>query len=301
MSLLKIKSFVIKTLSLISNLNLKSTSSVEKEAPVCTSPIENVRKLMGRSRQASLTLEASVTIPLFVMFAVAILFLFRVLQLQQDVEAALEYAARECAISTHGESEDSWNADTLASARTLFYRQLDERDTMTQYVAQGKGGFHFGWSETEGSYVDLCVSYRICNPIAFWGLLEYPVNQRAKCHKWIGNTDSGTAEELWGYKTEEGSVYHLYADCAYLDLSIHTVPAESVEVIRNASGGKYQSCERCGDHGGEPEVFYVTDYGEAYHGSLGCSGLKRTVYVLPLAELEGYSLCSKCRSRQGGQ
>lgn len=296
MSLLKSKSFVIKTLSHISYLILKDTSSVEKEAPVCTSPPGKKRSMQG-NWQASLTLEAAITIPLFVLFAVAILFLFRVLQVQQDVEAALEYAARESAIRAHGEGEDFWDADTLALAQSLFHHQLEERNVLTEYVDGGSGGFSFTWSDAEENYVDLCVDYRICSPIGFWGLLEYPMNQRAKCHKWIGNTQRDTTEERCGYKTEEGSVYHLYPDCTYLDLSIHAVPSEGITALRNASGGKYQGCERCGTDEADREVFYVTDYGEAYHGSLQCSGLKRTVYVMPLTELEGYPLCSKCAER----
>lgn len=301
MSLLKNKSFVLKTLSHISYLNLKGTSSVEKETPVCASLFAKERclrkKYPRKEYPASLTLEAAITIPLFVLFAVSILFLFRVLQVQQDVEAALEYAARESAIRAHGENEDSWNMDTLSLAQLLFRDQLEERNAHTEYVEGGSGGFSFAWSDTEENYVDLCVTYRIRSPIGFWGLLEYPMNQRAKCHKWIGNVERDTTEERCGYRTEEGTVYHLYPDCSYLDLSIRAVPPESIAALRNASGGKYQFCERCGSDGAESGAFYVTDYGEAYHKSLRCSGLKRTVYVLPLTELEGYPLCSKCAER----
>ncbi len=287
--------YIVKTLSHISSPNLKHNSFTWKETPSCTSCTRR-REISGPLR-ASFTLEAALVIPMFTLFAVSVLFLFRVLQLQQDVEAALEYAAVESAIQAHGMEEDS-GAGTLMRAQVLFRRQLKERNAHTDYV--GTGGFSFALSDTEGSYVDLCVTYRIRNPIGFWGLPGYSMNQRARCHKWIGNTETGSKEERYAYKTEEGSVYHLYSDCAYLDLSIRAVAAGAVGQMRNTSGGIYQPCERCGSHTEDRQLYYVTDYGSAYHCSLSCSGLKRTVYILPLSELEGYPLCSKCKSRQGG-
>lgn len=285
----------IKTLSHISSPNLKYNSFARKETPSCISCIK-LREI-GGPLDASLTLEASLIIPMFTLFAVTVLFLFRVLQLQQDVEAALEYAAVECAIQAHGREEDA-DMGTLMRAQVLFRQQLKERGAHTDYV--GTGGFSFALSETEGSYVDLCVTYRISNPVAFWGLTGYSMNQRARCHKWIGNTTVRSEEEQYGYKTEEGSVYHLYSDCSYLDLSIRAAAAETVEGLRNASGGKYQPCERCRAYEDRWELYYITDHGGAYHCSLACSGLRRTVYILPLSELEGYPLCSKCRERQRG-
>lgn len=287
--------YTVKTLSHISSPNLKHNSFAWKEAPSCTSCIR--RRGISVPLRASFTLEAALVIPIFTLFAATVLFLFRVMQLQQDVEAALEYAAVECAIQAHGR-EDDFETGTLLRAKMLFQQQLKERNAHTDYV--GIGGFSFALSETEGSYVDLCVTYRIRNPIAFFGLSGYSMNQRARCHKWIGNTEAGSEAEPCGYKTEEGSVYHLYSDCAYLDLSIRAVAEGTVEQLRNESGGIYQPCERCDTHTEHREIYYITDYGSAYHCSLSCSGLKRTVYILPLSELEGYPLCSKCESRQGG-
>lgn len=71
------------------------------------------------------------------------------------------------------------------------------------------------------------------------------------------------------------------------------VAAESVENLRNESQGKYHACEKC--MGGRiPASVYITDYGDRYHSTLACSGLKRTVYAIPLSEAVGKGACSKC-------
>ena len=64
--------------------------------------------------------------------------------------------------------------------------------------------------------------------------------------------------------------------------------------LRNSSGGIYHLCERCGWMPGNDGNCYVTDYGDRYHTSLSCSGLKRKVYTVPLSEVKGKGACSKC-------
>ena len=101
----------------------------------------------------------------------------------------------------------------------------------------------------------------------------------------------GIRDEGVVYITETGLVYHRDYHCTHLDLSIRMVSSEEVKRLRNKSGGKYHTCERC--KGGTGGV-YITDTGNRYHSSLSCSGLKRTVYAVPLSEIAGKRACSKC-------
>lgn len=263
--------------------SIHGKSSNEEEAPLYAS--------------ASMTLEAAMALPIFIFFVVAMLFLFRVLQIQQNVEEALEYAARQTAISAHMlKGEDTEESMILmGQASVQLLGELERLDTPVQYVENGLAGFSLLDSSTEGSYVELRTEYTIRNPISFLGLFTYRIQQCAKCHKWIGNVEGGDDGGQLVYITDTGTAYHLSRDCTYLALSIRGIPKALVESERNLSGNKYRACERCQKaHALSSGIVYVTDYGDAYHSSLSCSGLKRTIYVVQLEGLTGYHACSKC-------
>lgn len=144
----------------------------------------------------------------------------------------------------------------------------------------------------------VCVSYRIENPLQLLGLFSYDMDQRAKVHKWIGYTGSGNEDGTYVYITETGKSYHRFSDCTYLDLSILAVPEETVSGLRNDSGAKYKDCEKCRIGKKDTKTVFVTEYGEAVHNSLSCSGLKRTVYRILLEEAGNHSPCGKCEKRK---
>ncbi len=67
-----------------------------------------------------------------------------------------------------------------------------------------------------------------------------------------------------------------------------------MEEERNEDGGKYYACELCDGDATSNGVIYITESGSAYHSDLGCSGLTRTIYAVPLSEVIGKGVCSRC-------
>ena len=118
-----------------------------------------------------------------------------------------------------------------------------------------------------------------------------------RIRKWTGYdaTKSHTSEleEEWVYITETGKVYHRSRGCSYLNPSIHCVTKDNVNKKRNKSGEKYKPCKNCTDSGGLGLV-YITEYGNSYHYTIGCSGLKRTIKTVPLSKVKHLGGCSKC-------
>ncbi|MBR5420496.1 MAG: hypothetical protein IK115_05040 [Lachnospiraceae bacterium] len=107
-----------------------------------------------------------------------------------------------------------------------------------------------------------------------------------------GGGDSG---ERMVYITETGTVYHLTRSCTHLKLSITAVSREALATARNGGGGRYRPCEICG--GGNGGTVFITNEGDRYHSSLGCSGLKRTIYEIPISQVGGRRCCSRCGGR----
>ena len=98
------------------------------------------------------------------------------------------------------------------------------------------------------------------------------------------------------YLAENSKVYHRDEYCVYLNPGITSIRYSDVEKERNRSGGKYKMCLSCGkgiSFGGNVLV-YITPYGDRYHSSRQCSGLKRGVHRVLLSQTGDLPPCSKC-------
>ncbi len=121
------------------------------------------------------------------------------------------------------------------------------------------------------------------------------VNCRVR--KWTGyDVTSGAAkekEEEWVYITPYGESYHTSRECRYLSLKIKAGKIEEISQYRNRSGEIYRICETCGSSANTGLCFY-TDYGNRYHTSLQCGGLKRTIRTVKKSEVGNRHACSGC-------
>lgn len=100
-------------------------------------------------------------------------------------------------------------------------------------------------------------------------------------------------EDIMVYMTQYGTVYHKDRSCTHLSLSIQGIGMSEIAQIKNESGGRYLPCEYCGENGFVTYVF-ITNYGNRYHTSISCRGLKRYIKSVPLSQLEGVLPCKKC-------
>jgi hypothetical protein len=244
-----------------------------------------------RSVKASITLEAAIVVPLVAGFLAMLLFWFRVLEVETEVYEALAYASRQTAAV--GRLSDSEAAE-LAMAEGFFLSKLSKAETAGNYLSSAQKAVMLVGSKLDGDYVDLIADYRIGLPIGFFSVRNIHIRQESKSRKWTGSASDGT-DDVYVYVTETGTVYHLTKECKYLDLSIQTANASELGTLSNKSGHKYSACNRCAAKNNIPKIVYITDYGDNYHDSLGCSGLKRTISVVLKSEVEDKNLCSKCK------
>lgn len=275
--------------------------SMDKIGKLQCSFLSNNNSSINKSKEskravlsASMTLEAAFIIPLFVFFIVIFIHVINFISFQNRVNEALYNSARVLS-KTEYTSKGSAN---MGSALALLYGELDKKIVENAGVKGGILGITALQSEFDKDMIHFEVNYYAGMPFDFLKILGFPCTQKVSVRKWVGNEDKGAEGGSAGnddkkmvYITETGTVFHTNSNCSHLRLSIKTVAKVQISELRNNSGGKYYSCERCGGSG---TVLYITDYGDRYHTDINCSGLKRVIYTVPYETVSDRPACSRC-------
>lgn len=242
----------------------------------------------------SLTIEAAVILPLFLLAFVLLISVTDLYRYQSLMVNAMQDRVKELGIYAYTNQEENPLSDTLCvtTAGKYIPKEVKKNGSLLWIGS----GYH-------KDYVDLRGSYSWKPPVTFAGVGTIKIALHSRARAWIGSdaaleeADAETAEKMV-FVTENGTVYHKYADCSYLDLTIVQTTHSKVNAQRNKNGGKYYPCEKCAGHGAG-NTLYITLYGERYHTDPLCSGLKRSVRLVPESETEGMCLCSRCAGRNG--
>lgn len=255
---------------------------------------------------AGMTVEAAFVLP-FCLFAILnLLSITEIYRLQSNMNAAMHTAAKEMAVDAYGYGQIRGNEEinqTESLALTHLYAARNVEDTLSrEYLAQSPlmgGASGINWSRSElmqPDCIDLIATYEVAPAAGLIGFDRFPMYNRVRMRAWTGYDNAGAAAGDTGeqivYITPNGEVYHVSGKCSYLKLSIRAVDIEAVKDLRNENGEKFYPCEDCGKEGSN--TVFVTDYGNRYHTTLRCSGLKRTVYAVPISQAQGRCACSKC-------
>ncbi len=241
--------------------------------------------------KASVTVEASMAIPLFIFAVVCLLYLMAIMAVQTAVRAGLQSAGKVM-------STKAIEVPLVVSSdvETEVIHAIGAERMDRSVIVGGSSGIH-----CEGSYLSpltgigkVRAEYQIRIPVPFFRINLITLEEELRIKAWTGYEKEGVSleQEEIVYLTETGVVYHKDYHCNYLELSIRMVSMEQVGDLRNPSGEIYHPCGQCA--GSVASSVYITDYGNRYHGSLTCSGLKRTVYAVPKSEVLGKGACSKC-------
>ena len=187
----------------------------------------------------------------------------------------------------------------ILSIITLFTTYTENMACLQQ---QGKEAATYAYI-TEGALgsnediIRLQKNIKIQFPIGVIRASNYRMAVQCVVKPWTGydvsNIKNRKEEDSVVYMTEYGSVYHKNRACTHLVLSIRAVGFADVKEKRNEDGEFYEACEYCGENG-MVTIAYITSYGNKYHTTTKCQGLKRTIKTIPLSEVKGVSPCQKC-------
>lgn len=242
------------------------------------------------SFRGSMSLEASLVIPIFIFFLMTIMLGIEMVRLQSNVFESL-----------HQVESVSFSEGSDARSSSVFNEYMEGREYPYICVREGKSGIKLNNLSSIAS--DGRINYKVHYsfiPFVRWMPIDLePVEDGVFGHSFTGYKGplflvEDTDKEEFVYISSTGSKYHKDSGCSYLIIRPQSVEYADLVTIRNNSRAKYYPCEVCRPKSGG--MVFITSYGNRYHGKSDCSELKRTIKMISLKEATecGYSACSKC-------
>lgn len=246
---------------------------------------------MGKTiKKGSLTVEASLVLPVFLFAALTILYINKILLLEEKVQWALVRTGREASV------EYAVSGGELA-VNTLYL------NTKMQVYLAGSGVqvsmLRSRFDETTGE-MNLVADYRIKLPFALISEKTLVFSEQLQTRAFIGVETRQKGEDrekdVLVYVTDTGRVYHRQLSCTYLKPSISQVKYKDLEYLRSENGEKYYACEGCccSENFGENQDVYICNYGNRYHSRRNCKKIERNIREIMLSQVGTRQPCSKC-------
>ena len=247
-------------------------------------------------KRGSLTVEASLVLPMLACFFSLLLFIFHMLMVQLIVQEALEDTGRMLSVVAEKELSEESQINYGMLAKAMLTTKLAKEEEINRYVVGNAFGVSIAGSKWENDEIVLEVHYMMRFPIGLLGKRYFPISQKTSFRKWTGwhATRECDLHQMTVYITKSGQAFHRRKSCPYLALSIRSISLSSIPYVRNLNGEKYYACEYCGGKKEAVAMVYITDYGTRYHKNRTCSGLKRTIYEVKYNEIGGRHACPKC-------
>ncbi len=261
--------------------------------------------------QAGMTVEASILMPFFLMLLLSLLSFIEVIRLQNSITMGLREAGTP--MSVYGYACNCLQENVETDLTGILPNVILTFGYVSEKVKAFAGENYLNYSPLSGGAdtiqyitssimeqddrIDLRAVYfaELNFNVAF--LPKLALTSRYFGRAWTGyqvdGKESESDQEIYVYVTPNGTVYHMSRECTHLTLSVKPCPWEEIEQKRNEHGGRYYPCSLCGKKDMIKTV-YITTEGDRYHTSPQCSGLKRTIRVIPLSQAEGRTRCKRC-------
>ncbi len=278
-------------------------------------PKENQKRVLwiiSKTVDASITVEASFSIPFFLYVVYLFIFIMQVFTLQCKIENALYDIAKEMA--TYGylyrnEIPDEGNIESFMGSYLIeksylkytIVEKIGANYLERSPVVDGENGIYINYSNImiNRDEIDLVVTYDVSPKIQILPIKKIPVINRCMIRAFTGNTLSDKRGQLESktekmvYITKDGEVYHEELTCSYLQMRSVWIQGGTQGNLA-ISGKDYRPCSYCIDDGEILKDGYVTLTGDCYHLLKDCSRIYREIVEIPLSKVGGRRACSKC-------
>lgn len=264
---------------------------------------------MKKDNRGSFTVEAAFAVPVFIFGIMTFMYLFQILLMQIQLQGAMAEASKDLSKLAYIQSDKEESANTIGGSlavKTEVNKYFSAKD---RYKSFCKNAISYSESKCPGEdgKIDLVADYKVQIPTPIFRLKALPFAQRIKTRGFIGtdellycgNRENSGEDNDYVYITETGTVYHETMECSSLNLKISECAIEEVTQKRNTAGGKYKRCEKCCKDLRDTARVYICEDGDRFHIDLECSGLKRTIRRVRLAEVkENMRACYRCGARE---
>ncbi len=238
-----------------------------------------------RKEKGSLTVEASIALPIFIMALIMIAYIMQAVFVKDKAYGSMYSAARHLAIEAADEDKNISSMDISNSVANYSKIPLNNMSLANSSYRQSD------------KIIDINSKLNIKIAGINFVKKNLSLKQHISTRGFTGDENSKNVGEMV-FVAKTGTVYHTHIDCSYIDIKVHEVALSEIDKARNSQGGKYYPCERCNKKGLEKtDKVYVTKTGTAYHYQATCSSIKREVSVVDKRTLGGMAKCSRCSTR----
>lgn len=260
----------------------------------------SLRKKMGKKRtfytssggyqKASLTVEAAMVFPIFILAFWIMMYGIKITELQAKIQYALNVTAEEM------EAYTDVKGSTAAAA--IFRTNLKSCNADVSFVSGTWTGFSFIRSkiQKDNAMIYLEVDYKIKLPQVLGIKFSAPCVQSVCTRAFLGRSLEEKEAGKVVYITTGQTVYHTNRQCSYLHLSIKKIKETDFQKQESSYLKRYTVCSSCKNKECYGYV-YITGDGTKYHNTLACKNLKRTIERVLLEEVSDRRLCSRCSKK----
>ncbi len=263
---------------------------------------------------ASMTVEASLVLPLFLLFFLNLGGGLELMRFHGRMQTALWEIGRETCIygaalqkgltAKTGAGEDGAQirnaVGNLAFSYTYVKGRVEEslgKEYLKSAPISNAGLTYLGGSILNGDgLVSMVVSYAAQPKWTVRGYRRFWMENHYYGRAWTGYELKDGDNALY-YLTENAEVYHVSLECSHLKLQPTCILSSELSKARNAKGSRYRACSMCND-GPMPVEVWISPEGACYHLRRDCPGLKRTIRAVTWDEAKKYRPCSRCGKGQ---
>ena len=258
-----------------------------------------------KENRGYITVEASLVVPLFLFFMLAMSGIFMVLMAEahvhQSLAAATDYITEYCYLEQKllsqkeekktSKDKEFVNVDNLIDAVILkqqLSKYIGDDFYVEKVISGGKSGIlvQVQSDKSNSKIMIATASYQAKVVLPLLGTYSINLSNQIKQKAFVGFTEEEyNNSDYFVYVTPNREAYHMRRDCTHLVLDVSAVSSNRK--------GNYEPCFYCGIKKCGKTI-YIAKHGEVYHNQRGCVGLKRTVRRVKLSSVEGIGACERC-------